>query len=216
MAKDQPKTRVVALAATKGGVGKTTLAAALSVRAAQDSRRVALIDADRQASLNMWWRARGEPASPALLELSCTAEGLELVIAEGWEWVFVDTPPAIIDDIFQAVSIADFIVIPVRPSAVDLRAIDQIQEICRELGKPFAFVLNQVEQRSPLATSAAKALAADGDLIDAPISYRRAYIAAMTAGRSGPEVERGGACAAEIDALWEALKGRVHKAMRSR
>ena len=47
MPKKQPM-RVIAVAASKGGVGKSTLTAALAVRAAQDGRRVGLIDMDPQ------------------------------------------------------------------------------------------------------------------------------------------------------------------------
>jgi chromosome partitioning protein len=54
MHRKQParRTYVVTLAGTKGGTGKTTLASALSVRAAEDSPKVALIDLDPQESLS--------------------------------------------------------------------------------------------------------------------------------------------------------------------
>jgi cellulose biosynthesis protein BcsQ len=41
----------IAIASTKGGVGKTTTAASLGVRAARDSARVALVDLDPQKAL---------------------------------------------------------------------------------------------------------------------------------------------------------------------
>ena len=41
---------VIAVVNTKGGVGKTTLASALAVRAAKDSPRVAMVDLDPQRS----------------------------------------------------------------------------------------------------------------------------------------------------------------------
>jgi cellulose biosynthesis protein BcsQ len=47
MAPKQPsRLHVVTLANTKGGVGKTTIASGLAVRAAEDSKRVALLDLD--------------------------------------------------------------------------------------------------------------------------------------------------------------------------
>ena len=56
------RTNVIVLCATKGGVGKTTLASALAVRAAEESKRVALIDLDSQPSLSGWWDRRGAAA----------------------------------------------------------------------------------------------------------------------------------------------------------
>ena len=43
-------------------------------------------------------------------------------------------------------------------------------------------------------------------MIDAPITIRQAYMAAVTVGKSGPEVEKGGVARKEIDALWAAVK----------
>ena len=60
MVRKQPM-RVVVLAAVKGGVGKTTLASCLAVRAAEESKRVALVDLDPQESLVGWWERRGLP-----------------------------------------------------------------------------------------------------------------------------------------------------------
>lgn len=40
--------RVIAVVSSKGGVGKTTLASALAVRAARENKRVAMVDLDPQ------------------------------------------------------------------------------------------------------------------------------------------------------------------------
>jgi len=205
---------IVTVASSKGGVGKSTLASALAVRASMDGKRVALIDADLQGSLKFWWHARGEPDNPQLREVDCTAEGLALVAAEGWDWVFIDTPPALVEDIQQAVSVADFVLMPARPSALDLMAIGTSVQICAECEKPYAFVLNQADAKWQLSASAAKELASYGPMLATVISFRLAYAAAATRGRSGPEVERGNACAAEIDALWVELNAHIRKAVR--
>jgi hypothetical protein len=71
--------RVVTLAGTKGGTGKTTLASALAVRAAEDSPKVALIDLDPQESLSSWWTRRGKAKNPKLFEVDATTEAIELL-----------------------------------------------------------------------------------------------------------------------------------------
>jgi chromosome partitioning protein len=53
--------QVIVLAGRKGGVGKTTLAGLLAVRAERDGAGpVAIIDMDEQGSLASWWNARKE------------------------------------------------------------------------------------------------------------------------------------------------------------
>jgi chromosome partitioning protein len=64
----QQRMRVVTLAGTKGGIGKTTLCSALAVRAAEDRDKVALIDLDPQESLTSWWTRRGKTKNPKLYE----------------------------------------------------------------------------------------------------------------------------------------------------
>ena len=43
-------------------------------------------------------------------------------------------------------------------------------------------------------------------MIETPITFRQAYMAAVTVGKSGPEVEKSGVARKEIDALWAAVK----------
>ena len=61
--------KIIALAAAKGGVGKTTLAAALAVAAARSGAAVGLVDLDPQGSVRRWWNARTLPA-PLHLKLA--------------------------------------------------------------------------------------------------------------------------------------------------
>lgn len=200
------RTRVIAVTASKGGVGKTTISAALAVRAAQESDRVALIDTDPQATLQYWWRDRGGPRNPRWLEVSCSHEGIELLIAKGWEWVIIDTPPALTGVISDAVACADLALIPATSSKIVLDALGPVEDICNEMGKPFAFVLNMVETGDRMTSGTANYLRSRGKLLDAMLSHRRVYRSAMGVGKSAPEIERGSASATEIDALWRELK----------
>lgn len=204
--------RVIALAATKGGVGKTTLASALAVRAAADKLRVALIDTDPQKSLARWHELRGFPANPKVVEIDAAREALALLISQRWDWVFIDTPPAFLDKIENAVSVADFVLIPSKPSAVDVEAVRDVVAICREQDKPFAFVLNQIlPPPGRITDEAQRYLEVDGPVLGARIQTRKAFVAAMTLGKSGPEMKDGKASGEEIDALWSELQLLVSK-----
>lgn len=210
--KKPPRTRVVALAATKGGVGKSTLSAALAVRASEESKKVGLIDADRgQNSLARWWQLRGEPKNPRLLDADATSEALGLIAGQGYEWLFVDTPPRGLEEISQAIDVAHFVLIPTRAAAFDVEAVDQVVELCKTYRTPFAFVINAAQPTWKITREAQVYLADDGPVLDTLITYRRAYIAASTLGKTGPEIDKEGRCRAEIDALWSAVKLMVSK-----
>ncbi|HEX5958088.1 MAG TPA: ParA family protein [Hyphomicrobiaceae bacterium] len=202
-----PRLRVITLANAKGGVGKSTLCSALAVRAAKDSKRVALLDLDPQESLASWWTRRGRTRNPKLHEVEATTEAIELLISEGWEWVFVDTAPAKIDLIEPGIAVADLVVIPIRPSAFDLEQASIIVELCEIHSKPHAFVVNQATADTKLTRTAIRYLEEiGGRVIKKPvITYRPAYMAALTVGKSGPEVDKAGTARAEIEELWAAV-----------
>ena len=51
-------------------------------------------------------------------------------------------------------------------------------------------------------------------MLDPPITFRQSYMAAMTVGKSGPEVEKVGKSRAEVDELWNGLKAILAKAAK--
>jgi len=60
--------RTIVVASGKGGTLKSSLVASLGVYAAGEAK-TALIDLNAdQATLTRWWKARGEPANPFLVE----------------------------------------------------------------------------------------------------------------------------------------------------
>ena len=204
--KKPPRMRVVTLASTKGGVGKTTICSALAVRAAEESRRVALLDLDPQESLASWWTRRGKTKNPRLFEIDATTEAIELLLSEGWEWVFIDTGPARLELIEPGIAVADLVLIPTRPSALDIEQAAITVELCEAHNKPHAFILNHALPGAKLTKSSIAFLKKGGSTVmEQPITFRQAYMAAMTVGKSGPEVEKTEAARREIDAVWVAV-----------
>lgn len=210
--------QIVVLASQKGGVGKTTLTGNLAVLAGMlgDGQAV-LIDSDPQGSLAAWWNAR-EAETPALAP-STLAElpaKLDQLRSAGYAYAFIDTPPAITSAIRQVVALADFVLIPVKPSPHDLRAVGSTVEIVKAEGKPFAFVVTQAKPNTRLTVQAMAALSAHGIVSPSIMHDRVDYAAAMIDGRTVSEVDPKGRSAAEMAELWEFVQERMNESTKAR
>ena len=210
--------KVIVLASQKGGVGKTTLTGNLGVAAelAEDGPAV-LIDTDPQGSLSAWWNAR-EAESPALAPTTLAGLGDKLKALEtaGFTYAIVDTPPAITDAIRAVVALADLVLIPVKPSPHDLRAVGRTVEIAREGGKDFCFVLTQAKGNALLTVQGMAALSEHGVVSPAVMHDRVDYASSMTDGRTVQETDPKGRSAAEMASLWKFVKARLHESTQAR
>src|SRR5439155_89572 len=119
---------------------KTTLALHLACAAAQAGERVAVIDTDPQASARAWAQVRQQP-EPAVLgatpaELPRRLAALEATL------VVVDTAPHTAVSLATVAAVATALLIPCRPTALDLAAIAATVALARAAQKPTAFVRN--------------------------------------------------------------------------
>ncbi len=114
---------LVAFTNTKGGVGKSTLAAHLAIWLYDQGYRVALLDTDIQQSSAPWVRA----AEPAITV--ATAFEMEQIqkacedLRRSHEIVVVDTPGKENDASHTVPFLVDLTVLPLQPSKLDLRAV---------------------------------------------------------------------------------------------
>jgi chromosome partitioning protein len=214
-----PQSCAIAFANGKGGVGKTSLIANLSVRAARDAH-VALLDYDGQQSLARWWELRGIAYGSVLNpRLWKNGEGATVDVQAlkklGTDWIFQDVPPAIWSLIEDSVRVSDLVVVPVKASPVDLEAVDPIIEVCSDLQKPFLFVLTQFDARWKLSESAFPYLEAKapGHTVQEVFGYKQAYVGSMIGGATGPEYTKdrrqAADAGAEVDALWLRIRKRA-------
>lgn len=212
------KTRTIVVASSKGGSGKTTAVANLAVRAAQESDKVALLDVDPQQSLARWWEVRGSPDNPKLITNNggaCDDPTTDVPILQqrGWQWIFIDSPPAMMDKLELSIAVADLVIIPVKPSPIDLEAIDPAIEIAEEYSKPFVFLLTHFDPSWKLSKTAAPFLSDKGKVLQATIGYRQAFVGAMIAGRTGPEYQdkaQAKRAAEDIGSVWSEVKKLAH------
>ena len=204
-------TRVIAVAAQKGGAGKTTIAAHLAVRASQGRRgTVILADTDPQGSLSQWSRARKDDGvaleTPSLEELVANPARLR---RRATRLVMIDTPPALTKEIEQVIELADLVLVPVRPSPHDLRAIGATVELIRRAGKRFIFIVNGAASRAKITAEAVAALSEHGAVAPVILHQRTEYAASMIDGRTVLETVPSGRSAREICDLWTYIAAQI-------
>lgn len=210
--------QTITIAARKGGVGKTTLATHLSVIAAGPDKPVLLFDTDPQRSLKWWWDMRAAE-TPALVE--CEARELVKILpaaqAEGVAYSIVDTPPHAENSIADAMRSADLVVVPTRPGPFDLAAVVTTLELAQRVGKTPLAVINHAPPRTGNAEPSIVAEAREtlvrlgATVATAVISQRVAMSHAVIAGQTVNEFEPDGRAAAEMQALWQEVQGKLKR-----
>ena len=114
--------RMILVASSKGGVGKTTLATNLAARYAVDGKRTVLVDADRQAS-SMHWCEKRAGMDSAVLPIDGTQRDWKDEIPDDAPRVIIDAPAgAMADDLKGFLDEADGVLVPVLPSTIDIEA----------------------------------------------------------------------------------------------
>jgi chromosome partitioning protein len=198
--------KIIAFLGQKGGTGKTTLATALAVRATQDGQSVALIDLDPQGSAAKWAKRRTNP-NPAVtarqpFELTDT---LAILQKGGADLVLIDTPGKIENAALEASKPADLVLIPVRPTPLDLDAVREIKNLLAFAGQPPAYVvLNCIPPQGHKHELARQVIQQrDGlEVCAASFCQRTAFADAMITGQTAGEYEPDSKAAQEIDALY--------------
>ena len=202
------KTKTVLVASQKGGSGKTTIVAHLSVESERsDKAKSFLVDTDPQASLSTWHRRR-EKDTPARIDVTISriGEAIDKLEASGADFVFIDSAPTISEHTATLIALSDFIIVPVRPSPTDLWSVGQTIELIKKAGKPFLFVLNQAKMNATITAQAVEALRKHGPVAPTIITDRVVYASSMVGGLTAQEVERG-AASVEIADLWFDVRG---------
>lgn len=197
----------VALVCQKGGAGKTTLAVHLAIEAHLRGLKTLLIDVDQQGSAAKVLERRGdEPPDVATEHPARLEAAIKGAVREGYDVVILDTAPQADQAAIKAARVADTIVIPVRPSIVDLDAIDATMDVCRLVQKPGLFVLNAVSAQGTEANGAERAIIARGGTIcDARIGDRKVFRSAFNDGRAAQEIDAHSKASNEIRALFDRL-----------
>jgi len=143
--------KVILITHQKGGVGKSTLTFNLATNL-KDSARIGIIDIDRQGSLSQI----SEIAKVDILP----KENLKKLSTLDYDFIFIDTPPYLVENLKELCNLANLIIIPTKAGVLDLFAIKSTIEIIKSTKNEHKamIVLNMVKHNSSLTEDVLKEL----------------------------------------------------------
>ena len=209
--------KTLVIASQKGGAGKTTIAAHLAVMAGSAGHGpVALIDTDPQASLAKWWNKREAPTPVFSV---ATAQGLRdhlaALAASGVRLAIIDTPPAVTATIRAVIAEADLVLMPTRPSPLDLEAVGATVQLAEAAGRRMVFVINGAANRARITGDAAVALSQHGTVAPVTLYQRTDFASSMIDGRTAQEIDPASKAADEVARLWAYVSTHLRKDVRT-
>ena len=173
-------TPIVAVANFAGGVGKTTLAHALSVASAEYGKKALLIDLDSTGSLT--FKLGHERTRENLINCSerfdlrphSATDSLAALLSEipiKYDLVLIDTPPHLTAELAEVLKLARLIILPVRESIHSLRGALAVLKITSAPCKALPYFLDRDSELTQLISK-------ELDLLDGRISIAPEVLAA--------------------------------------
>lgn len=115
--------KIILVTHQKGGVGKSTLAFNLAANI-RENAKVCLIDFDEQGSLLNIKKASAVP----IFEASELGE----LLKSDYDFIFIDTPPYLTNQLEELCELANVIIIPTKAGILDLLAIKSTIDIVKK------------------------------------------------------------------------------------
>lgn len=198
----------------KGGTGKTTLALNIAVEGLRRGLGVAVIDLDPQPSACAWADLRNGDGDVMVLDAKPSRLGAAVAAAEslgGLDLLIIDTGGRTEEGAFAAAKVSDLVVMPVQPSAVDLKSVPATCDLITMAGNPLIvavltrekpFGARHEETRAWLG--AARIPVAQTSLGDR-VTFQDAYAAGLGVGEFAPSSK----AAQEIEKLFNEIAEQV-------
>ncbi len=202
----------------KGGSGKSCLAQNLAVYFARDKKAIVLmVDCDPQRTTSDWIQARNtDPSLPAIncIQLYGKIRNDLLSLKQHYDYVIVDCGGQDNLALRAAMSVAEHVIIPLRPKRRDLKTVPHMEDMlstCKMVNPKMlaSFVITQcpsLPNQANRIIEAKEVCSSFGiNVLDAVTYSRNVYDDSEEKGSSVLENEPDGKAAAEMKAIAEEL-----------
>lgn len=137
--------KIISVIHQKGGVGKSTLTFNIACNL-KDSANVEIVDMDYQGSL---LKIRGISDVPIH-----TADKLDELIKKDLDFLFIDTPPYLSENLPKLIKMSDAIIIPTKAGFFDFLAIESTIDLIKQTGgeDKSMIVFNMVKPNTTLTS----------------------------------------------------------------
>lgn len=206
---------ILAVVNQKGGCGKTTIATNLAALFAAEGREVLLVDADPDQHSSMNWCADRPDGLPRVRSSSLPARNLRREadgLRQKYQVVIIDGGARVTEHAHAAVAAADWLVIPVRPSKVDLDATAQFLDVVQtDMAKRDdlrgGLLLNQLQEGTAIGSTTRQQIGKwEFPAFESVLHSYVAFTEALWQGQSVVEYQSGGKAASDIKAFYKELK----------
>lgn len=204
----------VALANSKGGVGKSTVSVHLAAWTHERGLRTGLVDADVQGASSLWLH-EAVPEIP-VFRLQTPDDILDQVprLAVQFDVLVLDGPAGLSEVTRAVLLLANLALLPCGPSALDLRAAREAIRVVRQAqqirgGPPQAVLVpNKLQVQYRLSQEMLAAAGSLGVPVMSGLRLRQAFADAAGQGTLVWRMDRRGeAAAAELDLLFKEVMG---------
>jgi chromosome partitioning protein len=161
---------IVTVANVKGGVGKTTSAVLLA-----HALGAGVVDTDPQGSATAWSEAAASVGTPLIVTVTSLPTAHLAGRMPAGEHLIIDTPPGDLTITKAAITIADLVLVPTAPTALDMNRVWATLDLASEAGRPAAVLLVKVRAGTRAVGASASALTDEGvHVIETRIPLREA------------------------------------------
>ncbi|KAA0220313.1 MAG: chromosome partitioning protein ParA [Planctomycetota bacterium] len=126
---------IIAVANSKGGVGKSTLAVHLAAWLDKQGHRVTLADCDTQQSSSQWIREAAPQVKTLCMRDPDTIINELPLLAQETDYVVADGPGSLAETSRALLLVADQAIVPCKASMLEIRALDAATKVLRQAQK---------------------------------------------------------------------------------